>query len=155
MTHPFQGSLSLLHCWVMGTRISWSGVTSGTEAKRHAGEEERLEESSPALAGWPLTATHLQLQLTMSPESTCSGHHCTHQWSGTKRQRMHELPSIQQDWAARFASPSPLPCLATQAWPKYDVPEWDTALAAPGEVAALSPPHSLYLFLFFPPFMLL
>lgn len=48
-----------------------------------------------------------------------------------------------------LALPRPhLSCLASQAWPKYDVPAWDAAWAAPAEVAALTPTHSLYLFLF-------
>lgn len=102
-------AMFLWHIPLRWVKLQASCGESWWEALRLNGALERkglLEESFPALAGWPLTSTHLQLQLSVSLESTRSGHHRGRQQSGKREQRTHELPSTQQDWAA--ASPSSL-----------------------------------------------
>ena len=101
VTHPIQGS-----CQCAAERqLQGPCQVVWRAAARPNATRARAAVRSPPLRCWqvaPPTPHICNYKLTMPPESTCSGHHCGRQWSGTKRQRMHELPSIQRGWAARL-----------------------------------------------------
>lgn len=144
------GELSL-HRWVKATSFLWRGVTSGGEAKTTRWERGRpfIEESSLALAGLtPYRHTSANYNSACPQSGLVAGATApTNEAEQGNRECMtcHPFSGTEP-----LASPRPrlTLALASPTWlTRPDVPEWDAALAAPGEVAALTPTHCLYLFL--------